>query len=151
MSTKPLISPDFFIIEHGSAWYALSVVLRHEVLRKPLNLHYTASQLSAEQHDFHLVYAENETVMAILLLSPIDAQTVKMRQVAVHPDLQRKGIGKKLVAFAEQVAIDKGYKLIVLHARETAVDFYLALHYQMEHKMFYEVGIPHFKFTKALQ
>ena len=37
----------------------------------------------------------------------------------------------------------KGYKKIVLSARDTAVAFYLSLGYSIEGEIFEEVGIPH--------
>ncbi|NOZ36403.1 MAG: GNAT family N-acetyltransferase [Chlorobi bacterium] len=39
---------------------------------------------------------------------------------------------------------------IVLHARKTAVSFYLKLNYKIISEQFYEVGIPHFKMRKML-
>jgi predicted GNAT family N-acyltransferase len=39
---------------------------------------------------------------------------------------------------------------MVLHARETAVPFYLKLGYEVVGGQFEEVGIPHFKMEKKL-
>jgi predicted GNAT family N-acyltransferase len=41
-------------------------------------------------------------------------------------------------------------KSIELHARETAVPFYLNLKYLAIGNQFFEVDIPHFKMTKEL-
>lgn len=73
-----------------------------------------------------------------------------MRQVAVHADFQRKGVGKLMVDFCEKLAIQNGMKTISLHARETAVPFYLSLQYCKVGNQFLEVNIPHFKMTKEL-
>jgi GNAT superfamily N-acetyltransferase len=52
-----------------------------------------------------------------------------MRQVAVEALWQGAGIGKALVKYAEKYAFDAGYKKMILHARETALDFYRHLNY----------------------
>ena len=44
--------------------------------------------------------------------------------MAVVSGLQGKGIGKVLLQFAENIARDRGYKKIMMHARKTAVGFY---------------------------
>jgi len=48
-----------------------------------------------------------------------------------------------LVLFSEKWAKDNGYRRIELHARETAIDFYKRMQYQITGSVFEEVGIPH--------
>lgn len=139
-----------FVIEYGSKWYSLSIALRHEVLRAPLGLRFTATQIENESKDIHIVCAENDAVVAVLVLTPIDLICVKMRQVAVLDSYQRKGIGKKMVLYAEQIARTQGFEIMQLNARKTAVEFYHSLQYQITGNLFYEIGIPHFKFQKVL-
>jgi predicted GNAT family N-acyltransferase len=55
-----------------------------------------------------------------------------------------------LVYFAEQYAVNNGFQLIELHARDTAMDFYLKQNYKIEGAVFLEVGIPHYKMKKVL-
>ena len=38
--------------------------------------------------------------------------TVRLRQMAVLNDLQGKGIGRALMNFAENIARDRGYKIV---------------------------------------
>ncbi len=139
------------IAEHMSAAYIATIALRHHVLRAPLNMHFTISEFENENHDFHLYLEANDIVVACLVLSPKEDNCLKMRQVAVDPNFQSKGLGKQLVAFAEQVAKKEGFRKIVLHARETAVDFYTKQAYQRDGERFIEVGIPHYKFYKLLE
>jgi GNAT superfamily N-acetyltransferase len=73
-----------------------------------------------------------------------------MRQVAVLPTLQGKGIGKILVQQTEQWARYNGWRTILLHARLTAVPFYEKLEYEIEGDVFEEVSVPHFKMKKKL-
>ena len=143
--------PRIFEIEFGTPEYDEAVQLRYEVLRKPLGLEYTPEQLAAEFDQRHLVAtADNGVLLGYLNLTPVDAATVKMRQVAVAPDAQGKGVGTLLVHGSEALAGRLGFQQIVLHARETAVPFYLRLGYEQVGDRFEEVGIPHFKMKKQL-
>lgn len=138
-------------IEFGTPEYDEAVQLRYEVLRRPLGLEYTPEQLAAEFDQIHLAaYASEGSLMAYLNLTPADADTVKMRQVAVATNRQGQGIGSQLVAESETVAKSLGFKKMSLHARETAVSFYQRLGYAIEGERFEEVSIPHFKMEKSL-
>ena len=67
-------------------------------------------------------------------------ETVRLRQMAVLNDLQGKGIGRALMNFAENLARDRGYKILSMHARKNAIGFY--------EKMGYKVASD--EFTKLL-
>jgi len=138
-------------INFGTPDYDESVALRYEVLRKPLGLEFTPEQLGAEWSDTHLAALdESGKIVGILLLTPVNEQEIKMRQVAVAPELQGKGLGAALVAASEEQAQSLNFKKMTLHARESAVPFYLRLGYQVVGDRFEEVGIPHFKMEKNL-
>jgi hypothetical protein len=85
----------------------------------------------------------------VLVLTRVDGQAVRMRQVAVDESRQRSGIGTALVAAAEQAARDMGYAQIVLHARMSAAGFYEKLGYEREGEPFDEVGIAHVAMCKV--
>ena len=89
-------------------------------------------------------------MVAVLLLRPLDEQTVKMRQVAVHPEFQNLGLGSQIVAFAESFAKERGFTKMVAHARGTAVDFYRKAGYATVGGEFVEQTIPHRLVTKEL-
>ncbi|HRD08118.1 MAG: GNAT family N-acetyltransferase [Saprospiraceae bacterium] len=136
--------------EFASPEYDEAVALRTEVLRKPLNMEFLPDQLAKEYADFHFGLWDNEGLNATLTLTDLGEGDVKMRQVAVSPQKQGQGIGGQLVQFCEKWAANKGYTKMVLHARETAVKFYLNLGYDIVGDRFEEVGIPHFKMEKRL-
>lgn len=137
-------------IEFATPEYDEAVALRYEVLRKPLGLEYTPEQLAAEWNNLHIAaYNESGKMVGYLNLTPVDEQEVKMRQVAVAPHQQGKGIGAAMVAYSELLARDHGFKEITLHARQNAVPFYLKLGYEQIGDAFEEVTIPHFKMRKA--
>jgi GNAT superfamily N-acetyltransferase len=138
-------------IAFGTPAFDEAVQLRYEVLRRPLGLTYTVEQLAAEYDQLHLAaYSDAAVLIGYLNLTPKDAQIVKMRQVAVAPTWQRKGVGNALVKASEELAQQLGFARMVLHARETAVPFYNALGYNSVGAQFEEVGIPHFRMEKAL-
>jgi GNAT superfamily N-acetyltransferase len=70
--------------------------------------------------------------------------------MAVLSGLQGKGIGRVLMTFAENIARDRGYRKINMHARKTAVGFYEKLGYSISGPEFEEVTIPHFEMEKEL-
>lgn len=138
------------VVAHGSSNYWHAVDLRYAVLREPLGLNYTREQLLAEDKDIHIIYYTDSIVMATLMLTPTENGYIKMRQVAVDEQYQGAGIGAKLVEFSEAYALDLGYKHMEMHARKTAVPFYLKQGYKIIGNEFMEVTIPHFKMSKDL-
>lgn len=139
------------ILEFGSLFQKQSIGLRYEVLRRPLNIGFDPADLEQEFNEIHIAAILGSEVAGCLLLKKIDDDTVKMRQVAVSEKYQGHGIGKKMVLFSEEIAKEKGFKKMELHARETAVPFYLQLNYGKIGERFEEVGIPHWKMEKNIQ
>ncbi len=137
------------IVPHGSAQYKASVELRDQVLRKPLGLQFSEDELAKEVDQTHIIASVDGALIGVLLLVSLPPKTFKMRQVAVSPEWQGKGIGTRLVSFAEEYAIRKGVCRIELHARKEAVQFYTDLAYSTIGDEFVEVGIPHFKMEKS--
>ncbi len=127
------------------------LALRDRVLRQPLGLKFHLKDIAEEWDAIHLAcYADNGTLLGCLTLQPLDEDTIKMRQVAVAPEYQKQGIGKKLVAAAEKRALQLGFRQITLHARKEAVAFYKKLGYKTIGKPFEEVGILHRQMMHAL-
>jgi predicted GNAT family N-acyltransferase len=52
--------------------------------------------------------------------------------------------------FAENVARDRGYKKLSMHARKSAIGFYQKLGYEIVGEEFEEVTIPHYEMQKTL-
>jgi ribosomal protein S18 acetylase RimI-like enzyme len=137
---------------HRSPLYDRTVALRDELLRRPLGLAFSPEELDAEAGSHHLVMTDagGEAVVACLVLRPLGGGAVQMRQVAVAPEHQRRGVGRALVAFAERYAAERGYREMVVHAREPVVPFYDRLGYQRVGARFIEVTLPHLELRKAL-
>jgi ribosomal protein S18 acetylase RimI-like enzyme len=138
------------IIDHGTKEYKQMVQLRNDILRKPLGLNFTAEELEKEKEEILIGAFEEEKMLGCCMLITTDPTTVRLRQMAVLNNLQGKGIGRALMQFAENIARDRGFRKITMHARKTAVGFYEKLGYQVEGEQFEEVSLPHFIMQKVL-
>jgi N-acetylglutamate synthase-like GNAT family acetyltransferase len=137
-------------VQHGSAEYRETAALRDRLLRKPLGLQLTPTELEAEIDSYHLACYQDDTLVACVVLKPARGDKIRMRQLSVTEQCQRQGIGTALVARAECFARELGFQEMVMHARETAVPFYERLGYEKEGERFVEVTIPHFFMRKRL-
>lgn len=137
-------------IEHGSHRYQQMVQLRDEVLRRPLGLTFSPEQLETE-NDILVGAFEDDRILGCCILTPIDHETVKLRQMAVARKQQHKGIGYSIMQFAENLARDKGYKTVTMNARDTAIGFYQKMGYQVVGDSFIEVTVPHHVMVKKLR
>ncbi len=138
------------IIDWGSGDYEKVLQLRNEVLRKPLGLNFSDDELQKEQQHMHMGAYEDGRMLGCCMLVDEGDKTVRLRQMAVVNDVQGKGIGRALMTFAENLARDRGYRKITMHARKQAVGFYEKLGYKKKGEEFEEVTIPHYVMEKEL-
>jgi predicted GNAT family N-acyltransferase len=138
------------IIDHGTPEYQQMVKLRDDVLRKPLGLQFSPNELAKEKDHLLMAAYEDDQLLGCCMLVEEDPQTVRLRQMAVLNDLQGKGIGKALMNFAENLARDRGYKIITMHARKNSIGFYEKMGYQKSGVEFEEITIPHYVMEKKL-
>ena len=135
---------------HNSDEYNLALQLRDLVLRKPLGLNFTASELKKDENDTHFGLFEDGRILACLILSETDNQRMKMRQVAVDTKRQGQGLGKELSLAAEKYALNRGFSIMFCHARKSARPFYESMGYEIVGDEFTEVNIPHYLMEKRL-
>ena len=138
------------IIDHGSPEYMQMVKLRDNLLRKPLGLTLVQDDLEDEKANMLIAAFEDDVMLGCCMLVEEDPLTVRLRQMAVLNDLQGKGIGRALMTFAENIARDRGYKKISMHARVNAIGFYEKMGYYIVGDEFIEITIPHFIMEKRL-
>lgn len=137
-------------IDHGSKEYKQMIDLRYEILRKPLNLTFQADELDKEKNDILIGAFEEEKMLGCCLLTIVEKDIVRLRQMAVQNNLQGKGIGASMMNFAENVARDAGYKILIMHARKSAIGFYEKFGYKVSGDEFIELSIPHYIMEKKL-
>ncbi len=138
------------IIDHGSIEYQQMVKLREEVLRKPLGLGFTSEELDEEKENMLIAAYEDETILGCCMLVEENQKIVRLRQMAVLNDLQGKGIGRAIMNFAENLARDRGYKTLSMHARQNTIGFYEKMGYKVASDQFTEVTLPHVVMEKKL-
>lgn len=137
-------------IAFGSSDYEKVWQLREEVLRKPLGQSLKNDDLSWDEHDHILAAFEGDEAIGCVILHPKENGIMKLRQMAVHPSQQGRGVGTLIVKAAEKAALKYGFKKMDMHARMVALDFYKKLGYSVVSDTFTEVGIPHVVMEKSL-
>jgi GNAT superfamily N-acetyltransferase len=138
------------IIEFGSPSYQKMVELRFQILRNPLGLTFSQADLDKEREDILIGFFEEDNLEGCCILTPDNKTDIRLRQMAVISGLQHRGIGRVIMNFAENVARDRGFKVLHMHARKTAVGFYQKLGYEIIGEEFEEVTIPHYEMQKTL-
>lgn len=137
-------------IDHGSREYEQMVQLRHQILRQPLGLSFSKEELEREKDNILIGAFDEDQMLGCCMLTPVDAETLQVRQMAVNNNLQGKGIGASIMAFAENLSRDKGFKKLVMHARDTAIGFYEKFGFKVNGNQFTEVNLPHHQMEKML-
>ncbi|MEO6814224.1 MAG: GNAT family N-acetyltransferase [Ginsengibacter sp.] len=137
-------------IDHGTNEYKQMINLRKEILREPLNLFFKQEDLDNEKNDILIGAFDEEEMLGCCLLTRVDKNVVRLRQMAVQNSLQGKGIGATIMNYAENVARDRGFKKMTMHARKSAIGFYEKLGYKISGNEFTEVSLPHFIMEKKL-
>ena len=138
------------ILDHGSNEYRQMIKLRDDILRKPLGLGFTPQELENEKDNMLIGAFEDDDMLGCCMLVEENPETVRLRQMAVLNDLQGKGIGRALMNFAENLARDRGYKIMSMHARKNSIGFYEKMGYKVASNEFTEITIPHYVMEKQL-
>ena len=150
IETKKTIVMALKQIDHGSKAYQQMVNLRMEILRKPLGLSFTKEELDNEKNDILIAAFDEDEILGCCILTKIDKTHIRLRQMAVQKNLQAKGIGESIISFAENIARDNGYKILTMHARDSATGFYEKFGYTIKGEQFEEVKTLHHVMEKIL-
>lgn len=137
-------------IEYGSETYRCTLRLREAVLRSPLGLRLTLEDLRGEDAQLHFGLISDDRIIACVVAVPLSATEARIRQTAVEPSWQRRGVASAMMRQLEDNLAARGFRSLSLHARASAVGFYSKLGYQPVGEGFIEVTIPHRKMVKSL-
>ncbi|MEO6537543.1 MAG: GNAT family N-acetyltransferase [Ferruginibacter sp.] len=137
-------------IDHGTKEYQQMVQLRLLILRQPLGLSFTNEELEKEKDNILIAAFDEEEMLGCCMLIELDENTLQVRQMAVNNNLQGKGIGASIMSFAENLSRDKGYKKLIMHARNTAIGFYEKFGFKVNGSEFLELNIPHHIMEKKI-
>ena len=99
---------------------------RWKLLRKPLGGKLGEEQDDREKDSIHVMLKNEKDILAVGRLHFIDQSNfqAQIRFMAVEDNYQGKGYGSLILNHLEKVAKESGSNEILLHSRETAVNFY---------------------------
>lgn len=153
LTLKSMRNPSRMVIEvsFGTPQYQATVQLRKLVLHEPMLVDFTREELAEEINSFHFACIDqNSMVMGCLIMQPIDADTVEMKEVAVLEDYRSSGVGTAMVSFVERWAKERGFKKISLAGWGKSINFYTKKGYRKVGKSFRVNETDHYKMEKSL-
>ncbi|MFB2983136.1 GNAT family N-acetyltransferase [Microseira sp. BLCC-F43] len=113
------------------------------VLRAPLNMDIGTEKDSYEDSAFHLVAVCHNQIVGSARLRELSTELGSIAYVAVLPEFQNQGIGRKLIKKLIETATEKNLKRLRLRSRISALNFYQKLGFSPEGEPFDYLGIPH--------
>ncbi|TCJ19124.1 GNAT family N-acetyltransferase [Flaviaesturariibacter flavus] len=141
---------EIHLIEVDTPEYEQMKRLRLEVLLRPIGVPETYIDPEREAKELLVGAFEDGRMIGCCVLTPVDAQRLQLRQMAVDTVVQGKGVGAQIVAFAEGIARERGFSELFMHARDAVLDFYSKCGYTVRGEQFFEVGIPHHIMYRSL-
>lgn len=144
------------LVRESSA--AETIALRSLVLRPGHPIEESHFPCDAMAVTFHLVAESSGPILGCATLHPENHPLAqeelspwRLRGMAVHPEAQGLGIGRRLLEKAEVLLREKGATLLWFNARESAFGFYSRLGYSIRSEMFDIPGVgPHKVMAKKL-
>jgi ribosomal protein S18 acetylase RimI-like enzyme len=136
--------------ETGQEWQQYDE-LAYRVLRAPWNQEPLPREPASDLLIPALALLPDGSAAGVARLEKTGAMQWQLRQMAVAPQAQGKGIGRQLVVYLEERAREAGATEIMMHARENAVGFYKTLGYETVESSYLLFGlIPHFLMRKSI-
>lgn len=136
-------------ITYRSPEWIQAVRLREKILREPLGSKFTDKELQGEKTHIQIAgFLDNELIATAVLVP--EGREMKMQRVVVSENLRNKHIGSEMMSYCEKLAVDRHFKIMYCHARDSAVNFYTKNSYERVGDYFDEDGIPHLKMKKIL-
>lgn len=99
---------------------------------------------------WHAVAYDGEKIIGCGRMFPETEGKYHVGRIAVLKEYRRTGVGREIMKAFEQTARSEGGKSLVLSAQRRAVDFYLALGYEMIGDEYLEEGYPHVYMQKMI-
>jgi predicted GNAT family N-acyltransferase len=138
------------IIRHSSDEYEQMINLRVTQLLLPIGVPASYINKEDEKLDILIGAFENTEMIGCCVLTPRENGIVQLRQMIVRDDYRGKKIGTAIVLFAEEVARENNFSILMMHARDPVIDFYTKCGYEIAGEQFFEVAMGHHKMQKQL-
>ena len=126
--------------------------LRWKILRKPLGQKIDSIKDELENKSYHLVALLDErNIIGVGRLHSLNNKKSQIRYMAILKKYQKLSVGKKILKGLEVRAKIDNKKYIVLHARESALNFYINNGYKIVEKSHLLLGkIQHYLMIKKI-
>jgi GNAT superfamily N-acetyltransferase len=99
--------------------------LRYEILRKPLGMPFSGTLFPGDDSEstIHLLASTQSQLVGVASLLIDDSSEIQLRGMAVALEMQRQGVGRKIVDAAKQIARER-IKSLWCNARFLSIGFY---------------------------
>lgn len=107
-------------------------ILSKDQIKYMMNMMYSAESLTNQMQSGHqyVLAKEGDKYLGYLSTQSFDdLNCAKVHKIYVLPDAQGKGVGKHLIEYAKQVALEKGFACLTLNVNRynKTLDFYIHL------------------------
>ena len=122
--------------------------LRWKILRKPLDLEKGTEKDDLENESLHRVVKIDNQIIGVGRLHFIDDSKAQIRYMAVKDNFRGIGVGKLIVDEFVKISEKRNTKKIILYARESVIDFYKKLGFDIVREAHKLENIQHFLMEK---
>lgn len=137
-------------ITYGTEEYETSIDIRNEAFRKPWGLDIRDEDLTGDKDMDMFGGYLGDKMIATIFLTEDDEETARIKSVAILEEYRRKGLGRYLMEYVENIARERGYKKVNLMGRVSVEGFYNKLGYKTIGEPFDYHTIPHIDMVKEL-
>ncbi|NDD58586.1 MAG: N-acetyltransferase [Chlamydiae bacterium] len=138
----------FKVITPAHAYYRNELMLRWELLRKPLGMPPGSEVIPEEKECLHLLVMDLKKVVGCLVFHPDTHSTGTLKQVALSHDCGGHGFGRKVVHALEIELIKKGITEIQVFAPKDLEGFYESCGFHAEGEVIDSTGLLALKMKK---
>ncbi len=110
--------------------YPQELMLRWEVLLKPLGIGPGGEEVKEEEKSLHLIAVDRKKLVGCVVFLPENLTEGKLHQMALSEEYQGRGFGRQLIATLENALSERGFKLVSLLAPPDRVGFYERMGYE---------------------
>lgn len=121
--------------------YPQELMLRWEVLLKPLGLPPGKEQPSEETESLHLIAFEKKKMIGCILFHPEGEIKGRVHQMALSEEYRGRGFGRKMLHTLEQALVSRGIKEVCLLAPADKIAFYSRVGFASEGDLKKDKGV----------
>ena len=124
--------------------------LRWKILRQPLGLEEGTEKDDLEEQSIHRVVKIDNQIIGVGRLHFIDDNNAQIRYMAVEDNFRGSGVGKLIVDEFVKISENRNTKKIILYARESIINFYKRIGFDIVRKAHILKNIQHFLMEKII-